>query len=322
MRTEPQPPEAAQPVLAQVVRSGLVESVHRGTAVVLDAAGRIQHAFGPIELPIYGRSANKPLQGVAMVEFGLPFDGAELAVAVASHSAEQFHLDAVGRILAGAGFSTDDLQCIIDPPYASEVARLMWQAGGSPTRLTMNCSGKHAAMLVTCSLNGWDTGSYLDIRHPLTQHVTEVIARLTGARTAHIGVDGCGAPAHALSVAALARGFSSIARASVGSAEGRVADAMRMHPLFVGGTGRDDSVLMPCIPGLICKEGAEGVHVAAMPDGTAVALKIADGNPRARLPVLIRLLELAGVDVSQAEDLRRPPVLGGGRPVGDIRCVL
>ncbi len=312
----------ADVLLAEVVRNGLVESFHSGVAVVLHADGSVQHSFGAIDAPLYGRSTNKPMQGVAMVELGLSLDGEELAVAVASHSAEPFHLEAVRRILDRAGIEPDSLQCIVDPPYSPEVARQMWQTGGTPTRLTMNCSGKHAAMLATCVLNGWDTQTYLDHRHPLTEHISHVMERLTGMRPPHIGVDGCGAPAHVLSVAALARGFSSIARAEPGSAEAKVADAMRRHPLYVGGNGREDSLLMPRIDGLICKEGAEGVQAAALPDGRAVALKIADGSARARLPILIRLLELAGVDVSRTEDLRHPPILGGGRPVGDVRCVL
>jgi L-asparaginase II len=315
-------PASPHAVLAEVVRNGLVESVHYGSAIVLDTAGRVQHSFGPIDAPVYGRSSNKPFQGVAMLELGLDLHNEELAVAVASHSAEQFHLEVVERILSAVRLSVDDLQCVVDPPYSPAVARRLWQTGGVPSRLTMNCSGKHAAMLATCVINDWDTRSYLDVGHPLTTHITAVIGRLTGLSPMHIGVDGCGAPAHALSVASLARGFAALATSAGGTPESRVAHAMRSFPLFVAGTDREDSLLMPRIPGLICKEGAEGVQVAAMPDGRAVALKILDGTPRARLAILIRLLELAGVDVNPASDLRNPAVLGGGRPVGHVRCVL
>jgi L-asparaginase II len=309
-------------VLAEIIRNGVVESIHCGSAVVLDPTGQVRFAVGIVDQPVYGRSSNKPMQGVAMVEAGLPLTGPHLAVAVASHSAEQFHLDAVADILAMAGLGIDDLGCIVDPPYSPSVAQAMWRSGRSPSRLTMNCSGKHAAMLLTCSRRGWDRSAYLDRDQPLTRHITEVIHRLCGERPAHIGVDGCGAPAHTLSLTALARSLQRIVLADTGSPEHRVASAMRDHPEYVGGTGRDDTVLMQHVAELVSKEGADGVHVAALGDGSAVALKIADGGARARLPIVSRLLEIAGADVSALDDIRRPPVLGGGQRVGEIRCVI
>jgi L-asparaginase II len=62
---------------------------------------------------------------------------------------------------------------------------------------------------------------------------------------------------------------------------------------------------MRAVPGLIAKDGFEAVQVAALPDGTAIAVKIADGGDRARLPVLAAALELCGIDVrSGPENLR------------------
>jgi L-asparaginase II len=309
-------------VLATVSRNGVVESVHHGSAVVIRADGTIGVSVGVIDQPIYGRSSNKPFQGVAMVELGLGLEDEQLAIAVASHSAEPFHLDEVNAILRDCGLGADDLQCIVDPPYSPEAARALYASGGSPSRLTMNCSGKHAAMLATCVHCDWPVTTYRSMEHPLTVHISDVMERLTGERPAHIGIDGCGAPAHMLSLTALARGMRSIALGAHASAERKVADAMVAFPAYVGGTGRDDTILMPRVQGLFCKEGAEGVHVGALKDGTSFAFKIADGNGRARIPIAVRLLELAAVDVSEIEDLRTRPVLGGGQPVGEIRCSL
>ena len=93
-------------------------------------------------------------------------------------------------------------------------------------------------------------------------------------------------PAHVLGLAAVARAFRAIA--SGGAPE--VYRAMTSHPALVGGPGRDVTVLMEAIPGLVAKDGAEGVYAAAMPDGRAVAVKVADGAARARVPLLLAAL--------------------------------
>ena len=90
-------------------------------------------------------------------------------------------------------------------------------------------------------------------------------------------MDGCGAPAFAVSTIALARGLARIAISADGSTpEARVAAAMGKHPWLIGGSGRDVTRLMEAVPGLIAKDGAEGVLAAAMVDGRSVAVKIAD----------------------------------------------
>src|SRR5699024_5362470 len=149
-----------------------------------------------------------------------------------------------------------------------------------------NCSGKHAAMLATCVHRGWDTGPYLDPEHPLQQHILAVIAELTGEQVRYLAVDGCGAPQPSTTLRGLARACTRIARAPEGTAGHRVAAAMRAHPFLVAGTGRDATEAMQSVPGLIAKDGAEGVYAAALPDGRAVALKVSDGASRPR-PVLL-----------------------------------
>jgi L-asparaginase II len=178
----------------------------------------------------------------------------------------------------------------------------------------MNCSGKHAAMLATCLLHGWETGGYLEQDHPLQKAVRSGVEELAGERVQHVAVDGCGAPQHALSLRGLARAFTALVR---GHRE--VADAMRAHPWHVGGTDRDVTALMERVPGLVAKDGAEGVFAAALADGSAVVLKIEDGGGRARTPVLVAALRHLGV--TGLDDLATTPVLGGGRRVGEVRAV-
>ncbi len=219
-----------------------------------------------------------------MLRAGLDLDGKLLALACASHSGEPFHLDGVREILAGAGLDESALQTPPDYPV-DEVEKLAYVArGGQPAAVAMNCSGKHAAMLATCVHNGWPTTSYRDPAHPLQQAVREAIEDLAAERVSATGVDGCGAPVFGLTLAGLARAFRAIALAGDGTAEQRVAASIRSHPEWLGGTRRDVTRLIEGVPGLIAKDGAEGVYAAALPDGRAVALKIEDGGQRARPP--------------------------------------
>jgi L-asparaginase II len=189
------------------------------------------------------------------------------------------------------------------------------RAGGTRTPIHMNCSGKHAAMVATCVVNGWDVDSYLDADHPVQQRITERIVALTGC-VVHVGVDGCGAPAHVTSLTGLARAFRSIALD-----RGAVWQAMTSHPEMVGGPARDVTLLMQGVPGLMAKDGAEGVFAAALPDGRAVALKVADGASRARPAVMVAALAALGVRVDGVDERVVQVVRGHGRRVGEVRAV-
>ncbi len=289
--------------------------------VALASDGAVVLSAGSPDVPIFPRSSNKPLQAVGMLEAGLDLDGELLALACASHSGEPFHLEGVHRILAAAGLREADLRTPADYPVDAVEMVAYVEAGGSPRPLAMNCSGKHAAMLATCVVNAWDTEGYRDADHPLQRALRVTVERLAGEPARAVGVDGCGAPVFALTLTGLARSFAAIATASKGSAEHRVAAAMREHPRWLGGSRRDVTRLVAGVPGLIAKDGAEGVYAAAMPDGRAAALKIDDGAQRARPPVLVAALRALGVDAPVLAELAEPTVFGGGKPVGSVRWV-
>jgi L-asparaginase II len=300
-------------IVAEVVRSGFVESVHHGSIAVLGGDDR-----GDVTTPVFPRSSNKPLQTVGMLRSGLiPRDDSDLALISGSHYGEPLHVRRVRDILEAAGLEPGALRCPAALPF-SEVARYDWvRAGGGPESIMMNCSGKHAGMLATCVANGWPLESYLDPGHPLQVAIAEAVTDLSGEPIAAVGVDGCGAPVFAFSLTALAGAFRRLVEAEPGSHERRVADEMRAHPELVAGTGADDTVLMGAVPDLLIKGGAEGVVAAAMPGVGAVAIKIEDGGQRARTPVLLAELRRLGVKVPMLEEL----VLGGGEPVGEVRAV-
>ena len=305
-------------VLARVVRSGVVECTHHGSLVVLDTDGTEILRLGVPAQRMFPRSSNKPLQAVGMLRAGLDLPPDLLAVACASHSGEAVHVEAVQRILAGAGLTEPDLACPPDYPV-NAAAGLAARAGGqAPRRLWMNCSGKHAAILATCVVAGWPTAGYTDPAHPLQIALAAAVVDLAGEQVGPVGVDGCGAPIFGLTLQGLARAFARIAVAAPGTAEGRVASAMRDHPVLVAGTDRTDRRLAESVPGLVAKAGAEGVYAAALPDGRAIALRIHDGAERARSVVMARALDALGVTSPVVEEFLAVPVLGGGRPVGRI----
>lgn len=338
--------ESVSVELVEVVRSGFREGVHRGSLVVLDPGGAALVALGEVHAPIYPRSANKPWQAVALLRAGfVPADSAELALATASHEGEPIHVESVEALLARRGLTESDLLC---PPAlpANELARAqVLAAGGSPRRIYMNCSGKHAAMAATCIANGWPTDNYLDPGHPLQLAVAHTFSELvltateTGAAAdtaldIEYGIDGCGLPIIPLTLTQAAAAIGRLVRAEPGTPQRAVADAVREHPYLISGSGKDDLRLMSTVDGLFTKSGAEGVLVGALPDGISFAFKIDDGADRARLPLAAALLHRLGesrpaaahqshrrADTEDLAALASAPVIGGDARVGTVRAI-
>ena len=307
----------------------MVESRHRGSLAVLAADGSVALAAGAADRPMFPRSANKPMQATAMLRCGLDLTGNLLALAAASHSGEEFHIEGARAILARAGLSEADLQCPADLPL-DEAARAAWlRAGGGADRIHMNCSGKHAAMLATCVAAGWPTATYRDPGHPLQHEIKVTVELLAGETVAATGTDGCGAPLFAISPAGLARAFRALVLAAPGTEPRRVADAMRAHPAWTSGTTRPEAAMVAAVPGLLMKSGAEGACAFALADGRAAAVKFEDGAQRGVPPLMASLLlglvsdgQVPGTDETVLKSLAATPVLGGGAPVGEIRAVL
>jgi len=319
--------DPSDPVLVEVVRSGWVECVHRGRLVVLEPDGRTSTDLGAVADAVLLRSCAKPLQAVALLRAGWDPPSDHLALACASHDGTDAHVAVVRASLAAAGLTEDDLAGAPGLALDAEAGARQRLAAG-PDRVHHGCSGKHAGMLSACVAAGWPTTGYLDPDHPLQQAVRATVEELAGTTASHVAVDGCGAPIVAVPLNALARAASTIARAAPGTPEGRVAAAMRAHPELVGGERRSVTRLMRAVPGLIAKDGAEGVYVAALADGRAVAVKVDDGALRASEVVVASSLahlvgeDAPGVDLDALADVALPDVEGGGAPVGEIRSVV
>ena len=297
-------------VLAEVTRGEVVESVHAGHLVLLNSDGSILFQKGDPTLNIYSRSSLKSIQASAMVRAGLDLEPRLLALVCASHAGTPMHQQGAQAILTKAGLDEHFLQCILDRPLDEELRRT-----SEPTRLAMNCSGKHAGMLFTCVINGWPTDSYLDPDHPLQLVIRREVESMSGEKVAVTSVDGCGAPLFLFSLLGLARAVRNLT-ISADPVHQSVVDACRSFPEMVSGQGRLVTRMMQNIEGLFMKDGAEAVNVASLPDGRTFAVKISDGNNRAMSAISTAALQYFGVATQEKVE----NTYGGGAPIGTIRA--
>jgi L-asparaginase II len=298
-------------VLAKVTRGDLVESLHLGHLLVLNADGSTYLSKGSPELPIYPRSAIKSLQAAAMLKAGLKVEENELAIICASHSGSQLHIDLVTKMLTSRGISTSKLKNAVDKPLG-EREKISW-GDQMPSQLAQNCSGKHAGMLITCQQNGWDTNTYLHLNHPLQLAIKNEIEELSGEKVSAVSVDGCGAPLFAISLIGLARAISNLVKSSNVLYQ-QIVSACTKYPELVAGQGRLTARVMRAVPGLFMKEGAEGVQVCALSDGRVIAIKIIDGSWRPVAPIMMQVLKKLNVEIPD-ESIK---IYGGSQIVGTI----
>lgn len=321
----------ANPILVELTRGELVESVHRGALAVVDAGGAVVASLGDIAAPVYSRSSLKPMQAMVLVEsgaaeaFGLSDE--EIALACASHSGEPMHTTRVAAWLQRLGLSEKDLACGAHPSRYEPVAEAMIRAHEKPTRLHNNCSGKHAGFLTVA--RHWDvaTEGYERIDHPVQRAVAAVVKDLSGAANLPYGIDGCAAPNFAASLTAFALGAARMASGKGlakprADAAKRILGAMITHPELMSGTGRVCATLIRASDGAAAvKTGAEGFFGGWITGrGLGIAIKIDDGAGRAAETVIAAVLEKLGLLGDGARTVLRAPVLNTrGATVGERR---
>lgn len=291
------------PVTVEVTRGSLVESRHRGMAVVVDGAGKVLFQAGDIEAAVFPRSACKAMQAIPLIESGAAdafgLTAKELALSCSSHSGEDEHVSTAASMLAKAGRDVSALEC--GAHWSSDQKTLIHQARTfeAPNALHNNCSGKHSGFICTCVQSGWDHAGYIGYDHPLQAEIRAVMEDLTGAAlgTDNCGVDGCSIPTYAAPLKGLAHGFAKMLTgtgisSTRADASRRLMEACMAEPFYVAGTGRACTKLMQIAPGKIfAKTGAEGVFVAALPDhGVAMAVKCEDGTTRAAESMIFALV--------------------------------
>jgi L-asparaginase II len=322
------PSEAANPVLVEATRGGIVESAHRGAYVVCKADGTVVDAAGDTARAVFPRSAIKVMQALPLVESGAADDlgltEAELALACASHNGEPDHVRTAAAMLAKAGLDTSVLECGTHWPTLESAQHTLAAAGRLPSALHNNCSGKHAGFVCLAhalsgggnSLRGFLSG-YVQPTHPLMQQVTQAVAEVTGTalNDAVPGVDGCSIPTYPIPLHALARGMARLATGEGlaperARAARRLMDAVAAHPFMVAGSGRFDTRVMARLgTRVFCKVGAEAVYCAAFREqGLGVAVKMDDGNTAraaevAMASLIRRHVPLAGADAAPIDSL-------------------
>jgi L-asparaginase II len=298
-------------VLAKVTRGDLVESLHLGHLIVLNADGSTYLSKGSPELPIYPRSAIKSIQAAAMLKAGLKVEENELAIICASHSGSQSHINLVTKMLTSRGLSISQLKNAVDKPLG-EKEKITW-GDKAPSQLAQNCSGKHAGMLIACQQNGWDMNTYLDLDHPLQVAIRNEIEALSGEKVSATSVDGCGAPLFAISLIGLAKAISNLVKSKENLYQ-QIVSACIKYPEFVAGDGRLTTRMMRAVPGLFMKEGAEGVQVCALSDGRVIAIKIIDGSWRPVAPIIMEIFKRWGVEMPD-ESVK---IYGGASVIGEV----
>lgn len=328
--------------LVEVTRGSLVESVHRGSIAVVDAAGKLLAWAGNPELVTYYRSAAKPIQALPVIttgaaeRFGL--NDEELAIICASHSGEDEHVRVVTGLLGKLNLSPECLMCGTHPPFHSGSAREIWRQGTQPNLVHCNCSGKHSGMLAICRHMGWPTENYLDLSHPLQKTLLNLIREYHEITDVSLGVDGCGVPVYGMPLKEMAKGYARLVDPKPLSQESAAAakrfiKAMTSHPRLVAGAGRLDTVLMEAIGDkVVAKCGAEGVQcLGLLNKGIGIAIKIDDGHVRATEPVAVEVLKQLGILGQDELEALRPKhhvpvknlhkaVVGEIRPVFKLNC--
>jgi L-asparaginase II len=322
------------PVLVEVVRGDVVESCHRGAVAIVDAGGNLLFSLGDAARPVFPRSAIKALQAIPLIESGaadaLDLGDEELAVACASHSGDKVHIEAVRSILAKAGLDEEMLACGAHWPIGERASRDLTLAGMRPQPIHNNCSGKHAGMLAACLQSGLDPIGYERPEHPLQQTIKRIVSEVCGADlgNAEVGIDGCSVPTFALPLQSLATGFARIGSGKVLPRERtealrRLTRACFAKPVLMAGEGRFDTVVLAGLTNeAFTKGGAEGVHVAALPElKIGIALKIDDGAKRGTELVMAHLLAqfLSGADRVLAAYRKGDICTWRGRTVGSLR---
>lgn len=291
------------PVTVEVTRGPLVESRHRGVAVVVDGEGRTVFSLGDPDTPVFSRSACKAMQALPLVESGAAdaygFGNRELAIACSSHSGEDAHAELAASMLARAGRDVTTLEC--GAHWSFDQATLIHQARtmDHPTALHNNCSGKHSGFVCACCHMGYDPKGYVTYDHPLQADIRGVMQALTGAVLGHdvCGTDGCSIPTYAVPLSGLARGFSAMATGRGlaplrARASRRLIEACMAEPFYVAGTKRTCTRIMELAPGKVfAKTGAEGVFCAVIPEtGVSIAVKAEDGATRAAESMVLALI--------------------------------
>ena len=278
-----------EPIL-RLKRGKTIETIHNGWICILDNNQKVVLKKGNIHDPVFLRSVAKPIQALPIIDFNIQIPEKTLAVICGSHSGSSKHINLLKNLMQKFHIKESFLQCGIHEPFDESERKKLIKKNLKPTPLHNNCSGKHTGMLCICKKNGWPTKSYLSCNHPLQELILKNIIQLSGAKTIYTAIDGCSAPTFALPVINIARMFS-LLTGELSSKYSFLLQSIRNNPYYFGGNGLLDSEIIKASRGkIISKSGAEGIIVCAY-KGYSIVLKVADGSPKARSIIILKLLQ-------------------------------
>ncbi|HKB81517.1 MAG TPA: asparaginase [Thermoanaerobaculia bacterium] len=343
--------------LANVYRGDHLESFHSGSIAVVDSFGRLLACIGDPSFVTCLRSAAKPFQALPLLEYGgeeeYELTGEEIALTCGSHGGESLHVSTAAALLRKGDFDEEDLLCGAHVPYDEKAAADLRASGEPPSSLHNNCSGKHAGMLLATQVMDAPSANYIERSHPLQTAIVSMLADFSGMAQEQISTatDGCGVPAFFLSLYRTAFAYARLMATASGAAgaleryaesAAHVVEAMTRFPWFVAGGWSITTPLMQAFAGgVLAKEGAEGLYAMAIAPSLissltdqlevaddcaiGVALKIADGSmTRGRNPVIVKTMELLGLDTASKPELQRyrewPLRNVTGTLVGEVRA--
>ncbi len=320
------------PIDVLVRRKDTVEAVHKVYAVAFEGEKRVA-VFGDPHWKTYWRSTAKPFQAIALVHSGaadrLGVTAEELAIAAGSHAGSARHVGIVDGMLKKGGLTPGHLQCAPHEPFDRTEARRLCREGRDPTTLHSNCSGKHAAMLLTAQAIGQSLDTYTDPSHPVQLMIQQILSEATDdpAIGETVVSDGCGAPIWASRLEDVARAFQKWATGNFayGEASRRIFQSMIDYPDMVAGVGHWNTRLIEELkPHFAGKGGAEGLFGGAFADGRSLAVKVLDGQHRATPIAVTALMErlgwLSSLEKERLADLMETPLTTlSGKQVGIIR---
>jgi L-asparaginase II len=320
----------------EVTRGNLVECTHCVHIAVVNSDGDLMYSYGDPEKVIYARSSVKPIQAIQVLETKATerynITDREISFMCSSHSGETYHVDCTREILKKAGIGLDKLNCGIHVPGNNQIYKELIESKEPLTQEHNNCSGKHSGMLISAKNLNEDLDTYLDINHPVQQRILENISYVCDYEKENIimGIDGCGAPVHAMPLERFAYGFSRLADSNKLGEKGiyadKITESMMKYPEMVAGRDRFCTALMRvCGDRIFGKAGAQGVYLVGDKNNKlGIAIKVEDGSSQASacatMEVLNQLKLISDEELKELNKFSNPKLLNARKDIiGEMR---
>lgn len=278
----------------KVIRTGIVESLHRASIVVVQDC-KILFSRGNIDQLISMRSSAKPFMAIPFVEEGLHLkygiEKDELCLMMSSHNGEEVHRNKVKSILYKGGLTVDDLKCGHHLPYYEWLLpEYVSENNEKKKQLFHNCSGKHAGMLIYAKDAGFDLESYFSRDNLLQQLIQERVKQYIGISSNddfRVGIDGCGVPNYYISLKKLALAYQNF---GVTTETECLRTAILENPYMIAGKERIETEMIAEYQ-YIAKSGSEGVFCVSIPNqNIGIAIKIESGNDEAAESMIVEIM--------------------------------